>query len=249
MPSLFYVIPSSLIIPSLRVLRYTILMFLLVATFKSNKTQSAVASWIKAVAPVAVIPEAEIVVAPSFPHLSLVSAPLSLCAQDVSPFPPGSYTGAVNADQLQDFGVKYCLIGHSERRRYFHETSVEIASKAENLLEAGITPILCLSEDDITPQLAALSDSLKPQIIYCFEPPADIGGTETAPLDKIQTVLTHLANLLGSSARLMYGGSVNAGNLASLLSLPLSGVLISTASLSPADFLATINAYNQVKSS
>ncbi|MFH2019451.1 MAG: triose-phosphate isomerase family protein [bacterium] len=219
-------------------------MFLIVATFKSNKTQSEVASWLKEVSPAARSSQAQIVVAPSFPYLSLVSSPFSLCAQDVSPFPPGSYTGAVSAGQLKDLSVKYCLIGHSERRRYFHETSVEIASKAENLLEAGITPILCLADEDITPQLAALSDSLKSKIIYCFEPPADIGGTETAPLDNIKSVLTHLTSLLGPSTRLMYGGSVNADNLASLLSLPLTGVLVSTASLKTSDFLATINSYH-----
>lgn len=221
-------------------------MFLIVATFKSNKTQSEITSWLTQISPAASTSSAEIVVAPSFPYLPLVtsSSPLTLCAQDVSPFPPGSYTGAVSADQLKDLGVKYCLIGHSERRRYFHETHIEIASKAENLLNSDITPILCLTKSDIAPQLAALPDSLKSKIIYCFEPPADIGGTETASLEDIQTVLTNLTSLLGLSSRLMYGGSVNSGNLSSLLSLPLMGVLVSTASLKPSDFLATINSYN-----
>lgn len=216
--------------------------FLLAATFKSNKTQAEIDSWLKSVSPAVRAVPAQVLVAPSFPYLDLVgrSSEFVLTAQDVSPFPPGSYTGEVNATQLADLRVRFCLIGHSERRRYFHETHSEIANKADLLLQAGITPILCLSEADISPQLAALPAPIQPNIVYCFEPPADIGGTETAPHDEIGRVLERLRGSLGPAATLMYGGSVNAANLGDLLSLDLGGVLVSTASLDPADFIAVI---------
>ena len=234
-------------------------MFLIVATFKSNKTSAEVESWLKQVAPVVKSSPTEIVVAPSFPHLHLISdkpanrqtnSPtsrfadsLKLAAQDVSPFPPGSYTGAVSAVQLQDLGVKYCLVGHSERRRYFHETHAEIANKVFELLAVGITPILCLSEADIFPSLAALSAAQKSKLIYCFEPPANIGGTEAAPAEEIKRVTGLIKKAVGDQP-VMYGGSVNAENLSSLLSLNLDGVLVSSASLKAEEFISLIKSYS-----
>ena len=226
-------------IPEIGALRYTNLMrFLLTATFKSNKLKEDVVSWVRDVTPHA--PSSlSLVVAPSFPHLSLVSSPLVLAAQDVSPFPPGSYTGAVNADQLKDFGVTYCLVGHSERRKYFHETPVEIANKVDLLLGVGITPILCLSKSDLAPQLSALTcNILSP--IYCYEPPADIGGTDTAPLEDIVGTVGEFKKIIGEQARVMYGGSVNAGNAVPLIP-HVSGLLVSTACLNLKSFIDIIN--------
>lgn len=224
--------------------------FLIAATFKSNKTQQEVGAWLKAVAPVAARSKAEIAVAPSFPHFHLFSdlglrtSNFSLASQNVSPFPPGSYTGEVNAAQLADLGVTHCLIGHSERRTYFHETHAEICNKAELLLYSGITPILCLREEDIEPQIFALKNSLLPKLIYCFEPPGNIGGTESAPVAEISRVLTKITQSAGDKSRLMYGGSVNAGNLQALLDLRLDGVLVSSASLSASSFTDLLNEYN-----
>ncbi len=219
--------------------------FLIVATFKSNKLKAEVESWVKELAPLAKQSSAEIVVAPSFPHLFLISqSSLKLASQDVSPFPPGSYTGAVNTVQLKDLGVSYCLVGHSERRRYFHETHAEIANKIRELLAVGITPILCLAEDDLFPQLAALPSEVKEQIIYCFEPPSNIGGTESAPLEEIKRVVGLIRESIGN-CRVMYGGSVNADNLNSLLSLNIEGLLVSSASLDPHNFSQLINTYDR----
>jgi len=128
--------------------------FLVVATFKSNKTAEDVKSWISAVTPTP-----NMVVAPSFPHLHLFEdLGFNLCGQDVSPFPPGSYTGAVNAVQLRE------------------------------LVASGITPILCMEEKDIVPQFAALDEEYYMKCIYCFEPAGDIGGTVTATSDEIEAV-------------------------------------------------------------
>lgn len=211
--------------------------FLIVANFKSNKTITEVKSWIKAVKPTP-----SMVVAPSFPHLSTIhdlTPTISLAAQDVSPFPPGSYTGAVSARELKDLGVSYCLVGHSERRRYFHETAADVANKVTELLAVDITPIVCLSQADIDPQFGALDSTQIKHCIFCFEPPADIGGTETAPVADIARVVAQIKETF-STGQVMYGGSVTAENIASLLPLGLNGVLVATASLDPTSFISII---------
>ncbi len=217
--------------------------FLILANFKSHKTAKEVEEWFKVVAPVAeqVKSNIQILVAPSFPHLPIATATLQnwntgilVASQDVSPFPPGAYTGAVNANQLKDLGVKYALIGHSERRRYFHESSNDVANKAKELLSVGLTPVICLAEDDIVPQFAALDDDLQNQCLYCFEPPADIGGTVTAPLDLIDSTVAKIRKY--TTAPVLYGGSVTDSNISSLLPLALDGVLVASASLDPLRF-------------
>ena len=221
--------------------------FLLIATFKSNKAKLEVENWLKEVEPAAAKSSASVIVAPSFPHLvpaqSVLgsSSSLTLCAQDVSPFPPGSYTGAVSAIQLKDLGIEYCLIGHSERRSHFHETHIDVAAKARELQSVGITPVICLARGDINPQLAALDDKEIKSSLFVYEPPADIGGSETAPLEDIKATC-ELINSLTSSP-VLYGGSVNPGNLSGLLDLDLAGVLVSRASLNSNTFVDLINRY------
>ena len=211
--------------------------FLVVANFKSNLTKEQVESWLKVIKPTP-----NMVIAPSFLHLSTIhdlKSTISLAAQDVSPFPPGSYTGAVNASQLKELGVTYCIVGHSERRRYFHETPSDIASKIRELVSVGITPILCMDELDVIPQFAALDTELYAQCIYCFEPSGGIGGTATASLETIKKVQDQVRQFI-EDGRFMYGGSVNQDNVVSLLPLNLFGVLVASASLDPVHFQSIV---------
>ena len=220
--------------------------FLFLATFKSNKLTSEVKDWVSAVSPSLVNTSAHVAIAPAFPHLHLVTPPLTLAAQNVSPFPAGSYTGEVSASQLADMGVEYCIIGHSERRTHLEESYAQIAAKARELVENGITPVICLSKDDLSPQLSALDDSLIKKPPFVYEPPADIGGTETAALSDIQETCD-LIRTLSSGRPTLYGGSVNAGNLEGLLELNLDGVLVSSAALSSSTFINLLNRYDALR--
>jgi triosephosphate isomerase (TIM) len=209
--------------------------FLVVANFKSNLTQSEVKSWLEQVKS-----QDGMVIAPSFPHLSLFNG-FTLAGQDVSPFPKGSYTGAVNASQLQELGVSYCLVGHSERRRYFHETASDIANKVKELVAVGITPLVCMDEVDVAPQFAALDAEYLDKCIYCYEPNEGIGGTQTATPEQINKVRAKIAQFV-DNPRFIYGGSVNPDNISELLELDLFGVLVGSASLNPEKYLALVKA-------
>lgn len=213
--------------------------FLVVANFKSNLLANEVTNWISQVKPTP-----QIVVAPSALHLSLFSGKdFVLAGQDVSPFPPGSYTGAINANQLKEQGVSYCVVGHSERRRYFHETSTDVAKKVSELVSLGITPIICMEEGDITSQFAALDQEFYPHCLYCFEPAGDIGGLVTATSSEIEAIKQKVLHFY-EEAKFMYGGSVNSGNISSLLPLGLAGVLVASASLDPTSYQKIIEQVN-----
>lgn len=207
--------------------------FLVVANFKSNMTLDQVQSWLKAVKPTDAM-----IVAPSFPHLSLFKG-FVLAGQDVSSFPKGSYTGAVNAEQLKELGATYCIVGHSERRRYFHETASDVANKVKELISVGITPLVCMDETDVAPQFAALDTEYLEKCIYCYEPSEGIGGTETATPEQITAVRTSIAKFV-ENPRFIYGGSVNPDNISNLLKLNLSGVLVGSTSLNPEKYLDVV---------
>ncbi len=211
--------------------------FLVVANFKSNKSLDQVEAWLKSVPKTP-----NVVVAPSFLHLPLATKlwGSAVCSQDVSPFPSGAYTGAVNATQLKDLGISYSLIGHSERRHYFHESVVEIANKAKELLEVGITPIICMEDSEIVTQFGALEDELVSKCHYCFEPRDIIGGTNIADLNVIESTINKIKSFAPSSIP-MYGGSVNQHNIGELIKLGLGGTIVSSACLDADNFKSLLS--------
>ena len=184
-------------------------------------------------------------------------------AQDVSVHESGAYTGEVSAGMLRDFGVRYCLVGHSERRQYHGETDAVVAEKAQRALAAGVTPIVCVgetlaeretgrTEEVVKRQLAAVvhtNGHCISEIVVAYEPVWAIGTGKTASPEEAQQVHAVLrAQLRAATPKadrvlILYGGSMNAANAAQLLSQPdIDGGLVGGASLKPADFLSIIAA-------
>jgi len=182
-------------------------------------------------------------------------------AQDVSQHKTGAYTGEVSADMLAEFGCRYVLVGHSERRQLFGETDAVVAAKTQATLKARLTPVVCVGETlaereaeatlevvlrQMNVVMAACSGSQLAQIVWAYEPVWAIGTGRTASAEQVQAVhavlrqrIAEISPALAQGARILYGGSVKAANAASLFGLPdIDGGLIGGASLQAEEFLA-----------
>lgn len=210
----------------------------------------------------------DVAVAVPAPYLAQVQSlvagsALELAAQDVSAHEAGAYTGEVSALMLRDFAVRYALVGHSERRQYHAESDACVALKAQRALAAGITPIVCVGETlaereageteaVVRRQLAAVihvNGHCISEVVVAYEPVWAIGTGKTATPEQAQQVHAVLRAQLAAASdkaariRLLYGGSMNAGNAQQLLAQPdIDGGLVGGASLKPADFLQIIAA-------
>ncbi len=210
----------------------------------------------------------DIAVAVPAPYLAQVqqltaNSPIALGAQDVSAHESGAYTGEMSSAMLKEFGVRYVLVGHSERRQYHGETDAVVGTKAQRALASGITPIVCVGETlaereegkteaVVKRQLAAAIQAVThcvSEIIVAYEPVWAIGTGKTASPEQAQQVHAVLRAQLAAATqraagvRLLYGGSMNAANAAELLSQPdIDGGLVGGASLKAADFLQIISA-------
>ncbi len=193
----------------------------------------------------------------------LSGSAVSLGAQDVSAYEAGAYTGEVSAAMLRDFSVRYCIVGHSERRQYHGESDHLVATKAQRALAAGITPIVCVgaslaereaghTESVVKRQLAAVihtNGHCVSEIVVAYEPVWAIGTGLTATPEQAQSVHAVLrAQLKAATAHsdrvsILYGGSMNAANAADLLAQPdVEGGLIGSAALKSFEFLTMLKA-------
>ena len=196
-------------------------------------------------------------------QLLLAGSPIALGAQDVSAYNAGAYTGEVSAAMLRDFGVRYCIVGHSERRQYHGESDELVAQKAKQALAHGITPIVCVGESlaqreagqteaVVKRQLAAViheNGHCISEIVVAYEPLWAVGTGLTATPEQAQQVHVVLrAQIKAATAHaervwILYGGSMNAANAADLLAQPdVDGGLIGGAALKAADFLTILRA-------
>ncbi len=189
---------------------------------------------------------------------------IALGAQDVSAQPQGAFTGEQSAAMLREFGVRYVIVGHSERRQYQGETDELVAAKTAVALGNGITPIVCVGEtlaqreagqtqEVVKRQLAAVihvNGHCISEIVVAYEPVWAIGTGKTATPEQAQAVhavlraqLHHAASEHASDIRILYGGSMNAANAAELLAQPdIDGGLVGGASLKAPEFLQIIAA-------
>lgn len=211
----------------------------------------------------------EVVLCAPAPYFAQVQSLLSgssfaLGAQDISAHSHGAFTGEQSAVMLKEFGVRYAIVGHSERRQYHGETDDGVAAKATSALAHGITPIVCVGETLAEREAGQTEEVVKRQlgavihvnghciseIVVAYEPVWAIGTGKTASPAQAQAVhavlraqLHHAASQHAASIRILYGGSMNATNAAELLAqADIDGGLIGGASLKAPDFLQIIAA-------
>ena len=212
----------------------------------------------------------EVLVCPPFPYLAsvadaLAGSAVSLGAQNLALNKDGAFTGEVSGEMLVDVGASHVLVGHSERRALFGETDYLVADKFVRALEVGLVPVLCVgetledreqsrTEEVVAAQLDRVIEQAGAKAfagaLVAYEPVWAIGTGKTASPEQAQAVhafirarlASHEKNL-GESLRILYGGSVNADNAASLFGQPdIDGGLVGGASLDADSFLAICQA-------
>jgi triosephosphate isomerase len=211
---------------------------------------------------------ADVAVCVPFPFLSeaavtLAASPIRWGAQDCSAHEQGAYTGEVSAAMLHEFGCRYVIVGHSERRQYHAESDQLVADKAKAALARGVTPIVCVGEtllqreagetDEVVKrQLSAVIHTLAHcagEMVVAYEPVWAIGTGRTATPEQAQAVHALLRAQLRAATshaervKILYGGSVKPDNAGSLFAQEhIDGALVGGASLKAADFVAICRA-------
>lgn len=246
---------------------------LVAGNWKMNGSLSSATALIEGIkAGLGAVATAEMVVCPPFVYISGVAdmikgSGIALGAQDVSDQESGAHTGEVAPNMLTDIGCKYVIVGHSERRSIYGESDAFTASKFAAARKAGLVPILCvgelleereqgITEAVVARQLDAIIDlegvAALGDAVIAYEPVWAIGTGKTATPDQAQEVhafirgkLAALDSSVADKVRILYGGSMNAGNAAELLAMAdIDGGLIGGAALKPEDFLAIGKAGN-----
>jgi len=241
--------------------------FLIAGNWKMNGSNAANRELVSGIA--AGVPAGSgfsLLVCPPYPYLAAVGSalegsPVKLGAQNVSEHESGAFTGEVAPAMLKDMGCDYVIIGHSERRAMYGESSFQVAAKFQAVQAAGLTPIVCVGEtleereDGSTEsvvdfQLNAVFDAAGigafASAVVAYEPVWAIGTGKTATPEQAQEVHRHIRGRLAAldagiaeNVQILYGGSMKGENAAGLLAMPdIDGGLIGGASLKADDFLA-----------
>ncbi|MFC4261440.1 triose-phosphate isomerase [Ferruginibacter yonginensis] len=215
-------------------------------------------------------PNQQAIFAVPFPYLLSIKkiadkvANFKIAAQNCNNHKSGAYTGEVSAPMLQHLGIEYVIIGHSERREYYHESNEMLAQKVNIALENKVAPIFCCGESLSIREANTQNDHIEQQLkeslfhltaaqmngfIIAYEPIWAIGTGRTATSEQAQDMHQHIrtviANQYGTSVAasvsILYGGSVKANNAVDIFSKPdVDGGLVGGASLIPAEFIAII---------
>jgi len=243
---------------------------ILTANWKMHKTASEAADFVRALLPLVARAEGrDIVLAPSATALDRVAqalgaGPVLLAGQNVHSESQGAFTGEISAAMLADLGCCYCIVGHSERRALFHETSSEVARKAAALMSHSIRPIVCIGEtleeratgrtaevvgEQLDDSLQGLPADRAGELVVAYEPVWAIGTGQTATPKLAQEVHGFIRDRLrarfgsgAESVRIQYGGSVKPDNIAALMAEPdIDGALVGGASLQAESFARIVH--------
>ncbi len=220
----------------------------------------------------------EVILFPPFVYIEMATdieqeANVMIGAQNISHFESGAYTGEVSGEMLESLAVHFCLIGHSERRKYFNETNDILAKKVNIALKHNISPIFCIGEtleertadkhfsiveQQLNESVFHLSTEDFEKVIIAYEPVWAIGTGVTATVGQAQEMHAYIRQIIAKKysqsiadeAFILYGGSCNADNAEDLFSLPdVDGGLIGGASLSAEQFLKIVDAAESVTAS
>ena len=241
---------------------------LVVGNWKMHGSLASAKSLVAALVEASTDPEAtEVAVCPPYVHLPVAlqtaaGSRVGVGAQDCNENESGAYTGEISAPMLVDLGCRWVILGHSERRQYFGDTNERIAAKFNATRAAGIDPILCVGEtleqrergiatDVVAAQLEALAwVGLRASDVIAYEPVWAIGTGQTASPEQAQEMhafirgfLQQQEQSLAEGIRLLYGGSVKAGNAQELFAQEdIDGGLVGGAALDAEEFIAIIKA-------
>lgn len=214
----------------------------------------------------------DIILGVPFTHLTEVvkavaDTPIAVAAENCASEAKGAYTGEVSAEMVRSTGATYVILGHSERRSYYHETSEILRKKVDLALEAGLRPIFCVGEhleereagqhlavveQQVAEALFHLSAEEMQKMVLAYEPVWAIGTGKTATSDQAQEIHHHIRQVvqkkygedLAQELTILYGGSCNGGNAPELFSKEdVDGGLIGGASLGAEKFLPIIEAF------
>ena len=242
---------------------------IIAGNWKMNKTPSEAVALVKELTPLVANDDVDVVFC--VPAIDIIPAMeaakgtnIQIGAENMYFEESGAYTGEISPAMLTDAGVKYVVLGHSERREYFAETDETVNKKVLKAFEHGITPIICCGETLTQRKQGIYIDWIRMQIkiafqnvtadqaktaVIAYEPIWAIGTGETATSDQAEEVCAAIRNCIkevyaeatAEAIRIQYGGSVNAGNAAELFAKPdIDGGLVGGASLK-ADFGKIVN--------
>lgn len=213
----------------------------------------------------------KVIIAPPYTHLQALSqlvegSTIEIAAQNCASEKSGAFTGEISVDMLQSVGVKYVIIGHSERRQYFNENGLTLLKKLQLTIETGLTPIFCVGEQLLERENGTYNATIEQQlvetifklsakefsgIVLAYEPVWAIGTGKVASPKQAQDMHAHIRTLIGkqfgekmaAETPILYGGSCKPDNAAELFGqTDVDGGLIGGASLKASDFISIINA-------
>ena len=228
----------------------------IIGNWKMNGSRQALDQMLKDLASIKT--ENRVVLCVPFTMLNPGNDIAKIGAQDVSMHERGAYTGEVSAAMIRETGAKYVIVGHSERRAYHDETNDIVRAKAERAIEAGLIPIICVGETMDEKKSGKTFEIIETgvresvpvdtdgDIIVAYEPRWAIGAGITPTPQEIADAHRVIAETLSYMGRggtpILYGASVNAGNIADIVAIPnVDGALIGGASLKPQDLIPIIN--------